>query len=351
MTDINNNFYAVMANTEFSSRWLAKNVGWTFKREIYEDPSKRVKLKKKYHEVLNEMFPEIYPTTPTKITIILGGPGITTMSMLFGCEIKYNKEIEPWAIPIIPNKIEPLHLKMPNINDGFLYLAEQFDKIREIYGRKVKIIEPDLQGPLNIAYELCGDKIFHYIGIKSKKHIGRHILKVVTDTYIEAHKWIRRLLKKKARKAFIVSECTSYFISPQTFEEFNLIYDTQAAKELGPIFVHSCGETSNEKIDLFTKLPEFVGAELGFGTDLKYARTIFKNENSNPLIYARIDPRRILNESFQQIREDVNWILKTAQGGPLTISCVGVPYGTPRKNIYTFHETCWKYNEQKKINY
>lgn len=348
MNDINNNFYAVMANTEFSSRWLAKNVGWSFEREIYEDPLKWIKLKKKYHEVLNEMFPEIYPTIPGKITTILGGPGIATMSMLFGCEIKYSKEIEPWAMPIIPNKIRPLQLKMPNINDSFLYLAEQYDKIREVFGRKVKIMEPDLQGPLNIAFKLCGDKIFQYIGIKSKKHIGRHVMQVATDTYIEAYKWIRRLLKQKARKPFVISECTSYFISPRTFEEFNLFYDSKAAKELGPIFVHSCGETSNEKIKLFTKIHEFTGAELGFGTDLKYARTIFKNENANPLIYARIDPRRMLSETSQQIREDVNWILRTGQGGPLTISCVGVPYGTPRENIHALHDTCWTYNEQKK---
>ncbi|TXT67564.1 MAG: hypothetical protein BAJALOKI1v1_50004 [Promethearchaeota archaeon] len=342
--------YYVACNIGFSSKWLACNVNWDYQQETINDPMKRIEMVKSFYEYFNANFSEIYPEIPRKLTINIGEIGVHTMPKLFGCKIKYSKEVEPWALPIIPNKINPMKLRIPNIEEGLRYLTIEYEKIREQYGRKIKVIAPDLQGPLNIAYRLCGKSIFYYIRIPSKKEIGHHIMKVITDTYIEVHKWIRKLLGERIRKAFVISECTSLYVSPHTFKEFNLKYDTMAAEELGPILVHSCGETTNEKLELFTQIPNFIGAELGFGTDLKHARKLFIGDHSNPLlIIARIDPLDMLKNNPNEIERKVKDILSRAQGGPLMLSVLEVPYGTPKENIIAYYTSCSELNETPTI--
>ncbi|MBD3341713.1 MAG: hypothetical protein GF353_21590 [Candidatus Lokiarchaeota archaeon] len=342
--------YNIISNTEFSSKWKVYNAGWDYRKIKISDPLLRIEMINKLNLELHKQFPEVYKKKKRKIQVNLGEFGVTTMPRLFGCEIKYSREVEPWGLPIIPEKLEPMKLKVPNIEDGLLWLAEEYDKIRDAYGRKIQVLIPDMQGPMNIAYKLCGDRFFQFIGIKSKKEIGHHIMQVVTETYIQAYQWIKKLLKQKPQKTFIVSECTSYFVSPQLFEEFNLKYDIKAAKQLGPIFVHSCGLTENRKIELFTKLPGLMGAELGYGSDLKYARRtlILKtNKEEKPLlIIARIDPRDMFNLSDKEIKERINKLICQAADGPLMISVLGIPYKTPKENVITFHKTCEEYNDK-----
>ena len=338
---------AANSYTGFSSKWLARNAGYDYRKDRISDPLKRIEMIKARDRVLNELYPEVYYKIPSRTLVNLGEFGISTMPRLFGCELKYEKELKPVAFPIIPEKIKPLDLKAPSVDDGLLWLAEEYDKIKELYGQKVRIVKPDLQGPMNIAFKLCGEHFFHYVLKKSKKHIGHHIMQVVTDTYIEVHKWMRKLLNQKLNSSFIVSECTSYFIGPKTFEEFNLKYDTQAVEELGPIFVHSCGPNSHEKLDLFFKMPKFTGADLSYGTDLKYAREIFYRDKFTPLlIVARIQPKDILLNSTNQITEKVNKLLEDGKGGPLTMMILDVPFGTPKQNVLAFHQTVSKFNQR-----
>jgi uroporphyrinogen-III decarboxylase len=342
----------VPPGTSFSSQWMARNAGWSCLKEDQLDPTKQCAMKLDVETALHRIFPEIYKGKPNadnskrKPNLSISPTGTVTMAEVFGCEIKYTKELDPWAIPIVKDDSDALSIRLPNMDDRLHWLAENHDRFKSVYPN-ASFNAPDLQGPLNIAYKLCGDKIFQYIRRESKKNIGHHLMQVVTDSYIEAQKWVRKLLGKPARMEFQIAECTSFFVGPKTFEEFNFHYDLQAIKELGPVRIHSCGLTTNVKLDIIATFPNLASVELGFGTDLKYARQVFQSKERGRLpISARVEPKRMMNEPPSQIRADVNWIIENAKGGPLSINCVGVPYETPKENILAMYKTCWEYDER-----
>lgn len=110
--------------------------------------------------------------------------------------------------------------------------------------------------------------------------------------------------------------------------------------------LHSCGE-STHNLEAFTKY-NIVSAEFGFGTDLAKARRLLIDPKIGPLPFScRIEPKRLLSLSREQIKEDVEFILNGVKGGPARIASVGVDYGTPRENLLAVMERVDEYYRQK----
>jgi hypothetical protein len=207
---------------------------------------------------------------------------------------------------------------------------------------------PNLQGPLNIAFESLGDnQMMKLLARKSKEDEARHILEVTSDTFLETHKALRKELKRSSRGGWTTAGCTYVYLSPRTFRKFVAPIIHKCAKELGPVGLHHCGVANHDQLDAYAEI-EFTGVEFGFGTDIHYARRKFINEKLGPLnVSCRISPYRMLNQPAEQIKKDVEWLVENGKGGPQSIHVVGCPHGTTDENVYALWNSIEDHNKRK----
>jgi uroporphyrinogen-III decarboxylase len=219
--------------------------------------------------------------------------------------------------------------------------------LQQYTAKEVNIGPPDQQGPMNLLFKLVGEQIYNYM--LKKKPIAHQLFENITSTYIHSHQYFKKLLhgmKPGQKMAFHVAECCSYLESPALVEEFNLKYDTACGEALGPMGLHSCGE-STRNLDVFAKF-NITWAEFGFGTDLKKARRLLISQSAGPVPFScRISPKRLLSLQPTQIETDVEFILDGVRGGPASIASVGVDHVTPRENLLAAMNRVSRYNEEK----
>jgi uroporphyrinogen-III decarboxylase len=226
------------------------------------------------------------------------------------------------------------------------WLYQEIDTFIDAGYSKYLIGFPDLQGPLNIAIRVIGDiRMLGLIAHHGKTSVVEHILEQCSDAYISVTQALRNATGRPKKYPFRVAGCTYFYLSPSQWERFCLPI-LHKISALGSISLHHCGEANSEKIKSYSKYP-WRSAEFGFGSDLKLARQIMHYPKGLPLPFScRISPYRMLNQSSSQIQQDIAWILQNAKGGPISISCVGVPLNTPEENIWTFYRTIEAYNHR-----
>jgi uroporphyrinogen-III decarboxylase len=261
--------------------------------------------------------------------------------------------MDPIALPIYETLLnnDPFNLRVPDLDTEMRFLFEEIDLLLDAGFKKTQIGLPDMQGPLNIAMRLIGDKkMISLIARPNKEKEVRHILNVTKDTYIQSIKALRRALGKPENGHISVSGCTHYYIAPKHW----LIYIKPIMHELethfGDLRLHHCGEANHERLDAYNQV-QFREVEFGFGTDIKYAREKYIHPKLGPIhISCRISPYRMLNQTSEIIKQDVEYLLSAGRGGPMNISVVGAPYNTPDENIYALWNTVQKYNIEKAEN-
>nr|MDO8117293.1 uroporphyrinogen decarboxylase family protein [Candidatus Sigynarchaeota archaeon] len=269
---------------------------------------------------------------------------------LYGAPVVYRPNQDPWSETVIEPGDDPvariLALDETAIEERFHPLAVIKDRVHERYSQnEVTIGPPDLQGPMNLLFRLCGERIYGYM--LKKKDIAHRLFDNITRTFINSHLYFRELLHgTRGKSMFSVAECCSYLESPGLIDEFNRKYDNQCAAELGPMNLHSCGE-STRNLDVFSKF-DIVSAEFGFGTDLAKARRLLVTPGIGPVpLSCRLEPKRLLSLSKEQVTADVEFIIHRVRGGPASICSVGVDLGTPRKNLLAAMARVEQYNKEK----
>ena len=256
--------------------------------------------------------------------------------------------MNPFAKSLLKPGDNPMDLKVPNLQDSMQWLLEEVDTLVEQGHEKKTIGLPDLQGPLNVAMKLVGDnQMLSLIARRSKAEVVEHILEVAADAYIEIYQTLRKATGRDPISNFSVSGCTYYYISPKQWTKFILPVVKKCEALGNGIRLHHCGEADSGRIDAYSKYP-WNAVEFGFGSDLALARKVFDHPKLGALeMSCRMSPYRMLNQSADQITSDIEGIISQVKGGPASINCVGVPYGTPEENLWALWNAVDAYNKAK----
>ena len=331
----------------FASDWFYHNAGLTMDERTMRDPLARIEHGIKSQRYLHQHYPKIFTKPPSEKGSPGIGVGVVTMPMLFGCKVRFTDHMDPIALPAIAPDADPVQLKMPNLDDAMQWLMDEIDVLVDHGYAKNTIGLPNMQGPLNIAFRVLGDnRIMSLIARPAKAPVVRHVLDVVSDTFIEATQRLRKETGHPVTGPFTMAGCTYYYLGPEQWKRVELP-TLKRCSVLGELGLHHCGLASPEKLDALAEWP-WTGVEWGFGTDLKHARQKYISPRLGPLPFScRISPYRMLNQPQNQITADVNWIIDNVGGGPTSINVVGIPWKTPDENIMAMKNAVEAYNAKK----
>lgn len=348
----------VSISFSFSANWYFKRshgqVEYT-KRVLLDEPATKARMDVDGARLRHEFLPEMFPSPGKMKPSVSLGIGLATIPhFLYKAPAMYFPYQDPWTDVLVQAGENPLDvvtcIDEARIEELYAPLAAQKDVLlQQFRPGEVSIGPPDQQGPMNLLFKLVGERIYHYM--LKKKDLAHRLFENITTTYINSHRYFRRLvhgMKPSQKATFQVAECCSYLESPALVEEFNLKYDTLCAEALGPMRLHSCGE-STHNLEAFSKF-KIIWAELGFGTDLKMARRLLVQPDTGPVeLSCRINPKRLLSLKPADIVKDVEFILDGVKGGPASIASVGVDHGTPRENLLAAMERVERYNDEKAL--
>lgn len=314
------------------------------------NPLKRLEMKKQQIKTMKKKYPDIFEDIKEDNAEPSLGFGVATVPSFFGAKVKFSEMMDPIALPIFEEILnnDPMNLRVPDLDNSMQFLFEEIDILQEAGFKKTQIGLPDMQGPLNIAMRLIGDKrMISFIARPNKEKEVRHILEITKETYIQSVKTLRKALDKPENAHISISGCTYYYISPKQWLKYIKPVLHELETHFGDLRLHHCGEANHERIDAYSQV-RFREVEFGFGTDIKYVREKFIHPKLGPVhISCRISPYRMLNQKAQQIKNDVEYLLDAGKGGPMNIAVVGTPLNTPDENIHALWNTVQEYNKRK----
>jgi uroporphyrinogen-III decarboxylase len=332
----------------FYPDWWHKNYGIAYGREYYFNPDYRVETQAKMAKALYERFGDVglgnaNPQPRPLITF-----GMVMLPAIFGCEIVYEEEALPWAMPLNLSKEDCDKLTKPDLMnvEPMKTVLGQIDYLKGKYGKVVGDI--NTTGVQNLALKLRGDSL--YIDYFDDPDFAHRLLSFCTDCIIDLWKLIYPITGTGAvdvtpmadPKIFCVPNCTVEQISGDTYEEFGLPYDTRLAQACHPFGVHHCGSL-DPVAEVYAKIPNLVFMEAGFGTDFGAARRIL---GPDVAFNARISPVLMKNGAADEVAAAVKDAID--QGAPLrnySIDTVGLTHGTPDENVRAARRTAMEFGK------
>ncbi len=338
----------IRAGFSFASDWFYHNCGTSMDEVTMRDPVLRQVMHEKQEHFVRKKYPTFFGEDSDKIRYHPSiGIGVVTMPLLFGCPVRFTPHMDPIAQPALAQTDDPMTLREPNLDDALQWVYKEIDAYVAAGWKKQEIGLPNLQGPLNIAMRVVGDtRMLNLIARKSQAPTVRHILDVISNTFIDVNRILRKSTGKPPVSGLTIAGCTYHYLGPSHWLEFCLPI-VKKCEVLGSLGLHHCGEAAAEKLEAYASYP-WTNIELGFGSDLKRARQLFIHPKLGPVPFScRISPYRMLNQPADQIRKDVEWICENAKGGPVSINVVGVPLGTSDENLWSMYNAVQDYNRKK----
>ncbi len=320
----------------FYPDWFNKNYGISFDEKYYFDPETRVEARMAIDRALYERFGDAGLGDPDPKPKPLITFGMVMLPAVFGCEIVFEKDALPWAIPLNLSEDEVMKLDVPDILGTYpmTEMVKQIESLKNKYGRVVGDI--NTTGVQNLALKLRGEQF--YIDYFENPELCRHLLKLCTQCVIELFKFNKKTTGTGAvdvtpmcdPKLCVLPNCTVEQISLETYENFVLPYDNEVADACGPVGIHHCGSV-NEVMEGYAKVRHLEFLEVGFGSDVRKTRQVF---GPDVAVNARINPVQMKNGSPQEIEAEVRRLID--EGAPLenfSIDTVGLTHGTPDENV------------------
>ncbi|MHA1698126.1 MAG: uroporphyrinogen decarboxylase family protein [Promethearchaeota archaeon] len=339
----------------FASDWFYYNAGLSMDEKTIRSTKLRLEYKKRATSFLEQRYPHIFmrdgkPKPESVIRPDLGW-GVVTLASLLGARIRFDPKMDPTPIPTVDiKKINIIRdIKALDMAEALAPIFKEIDEYMDMGFSKREIGFPNMQGPLNIAFETFGDnQMLSLLGRKSREAEVRHILDVTTTAFVDAYKILRKELKRSRRESWTVAGCTYYYLSPRIWKKYVHPVLERYMDELESVVnLHHCSTATPDQIKTYASI-KWHGLEFGFGTDISFVRRTIINDKVGPLnISCRISPYRMLNQPAEQIQKDVEWLIRVGKGGPQRIAVVGCPYGTPEENIHALWSTVQEFNKQK----
>ena len=186
--------------------------------------------------------------------------GIGILSSLFGARCRIINDTMPWVEHLEPAVLRAAVARgVPDLEqalgkrvmDTHRYYREKLRGFPKC-SRCVRISQPDLQGPFDIAHLLMGNDVF--LAVVDQPGFVHELLAVITDTYIAFRKLVDPQLSDAAGdgavylhgclfggKVLIKDDTAIINLSGDMYREFSKAYNDRIFAALGGGSLHFCG--------------------------------------------------------------------------------------------------------------
>jgi hypothetical protein len=186
--------------------------------------------------------------------------GVGIIASLFGAECRIFNNTMPWvehlgheeikkvAAKGVPELYQALGKRVVDTHRYYLEKLKAYPKC----SRCIRVTQPDLQGPFDIAELLVGGDIF--LGVYDYPELLHELLSVITETYIAFRKSLEPLLTDSAGDGFmylhgcifggkvLIKDDTGMAnLSGEMYREFSKIYNDRIIEAFGGGSMHYCG--------------------------------------------------------------------------------------------------------------
>jgi hypothetical protein len=340
-----------------SKGWLAKTLGVKFDREYYFSPNKRYEIDCQCNEYILRQFPDMqlfYSESNlgrlnyySKDQVLIGGiqPNMI-LGMLLGAEFIPNddKDADISSECLAGKNISNLPSPEKLLNHKLIHIFdEQIENVKSNENSRLCPIPPffwdisgqaAIHGVLTSAQKFIGESIFIYMMTHPQQ--CEELTSWIADAYIilckHFSKWVGGI------NSVHVGECSSCMISPELFERFVVPATSRIAQALGPIKLHSCGQ-STHILRACSNITNLCSLDIGGETSIAKIREIFGSKfhvSIAPIVrdFSSDTPLAILAWAKKVIKENDN--------GELTIVYHLEPdYNID--NVYALYEFVGKY--------
>ncbi|MEW6440228.1 MAG: uroporphyrinogen decarboxylase family protein [bacterium] len=332
----------------FYPDWWFRQYGLSFDRKYYMDPETRIEARMEMDRKLYERFGDVGMGDPNPKPRPFITFGMVMLPAVFGCEIVFQEDALPWAMPLNLSEEEVMRLTVPDL----LHTPPMTDMIRQIeylkgkYGRVVGDV--NTTGVQNLALKIRGEDL--YTDYFENPDLCQHLFRICTESIIRLFQFVYPVTGTGAMdvtpmsdpKIFVIPNCTIEQISLKTYEDLLLPYDNQIADACHPFGIHHCGSV-DQVLEGYAKVRHLEFVEIGFGSDVRKARQVF---GPRVAMNARISPVLMKNGSPEDAAAEVRSLIE--QGAPLgnfSIDTVGLTDGTPDENVKAARRAAAEYGK------
>lgn len=316
-----------------SKAWVNRAIGVVFDREYYFDPARRHAIDSECNEYAMATFPEMglfYSESNlgriaywNKEQVLVGGiqPNLI-LGMLVGAEFVAAGDKDADVTGNCCAGRDPSEMPVPEslVDHELIKLFD--DQIAEVqrgdHGQ-LDAIPPffwdasgraTIHGVLTTAQKLWGESVFMDMVAEPEK-CGA-MMEWIAEAYIV-------LCRHFAETAGIgitsvhVGECSCCMVGPELVERFIVPATTRIGDSLGPVRLHSCGQ-STHLLESFRKIGRLGSVDLGGQTSVRKAREIFGHET--PISIAP-EPELMSAEDTEAILDWARQVFADNAGGDL----------------------------------
>ncbi len=325
----------------FNPNWWFRNYGISFRKPFYLDPQTRIENDAYMQRALYLRFglgrPHPQPRPVLGSLFVAGG---FVIPALLGAKIRFSDAEAPLPAPLNLTAEEVMALKPSDLENTWPMdcLIEQARDLQQRYGYAVGDLNTD--GVLNVATLLRGNELF--TDFYDNPELAHHLFGVIAETIARVACFLRsvtgtcsiavnRSIVNVDPGIFLHANCSLQMISPDLYREHLLPYEIKLAERLGPFGIHHCGSN----LQLFAEAYAKTGGvfyDVGWGSDAVATRAQVKDAFLN----LRLSPIRMLQESAQTIRSDVeNLLCQAGSTDNIGLCCINMDYDTPDENVRT----------------
>jgi hypothetical protein len=328
----------------FNPNWWFRHYGIAFDEPFYFDTETRIKNDLLMRRALRERFGLGEPGAEARPIIgsmhVAGG---FVMPALFGVRITFAGNAAPWPVPANLSREEILALQVPDIQTAWPMdrLIADMDGLEDQFGYVVGDFDTD--GILNTALQLRGQRLF--IDFFEDTELVHHLFQVLAKTYVLVANYVKsrtgtcalatnRSILHVDAHIYLHSNCSVHMISPEMYTQFLLPYELFLAERLQPYGIHHCGDNLQAFAWAYAGVPATF-YDVGWGSDVARCRAAFPDAFLN----LRLSPVRMLQQTSDAIRRDVNMLLAAAGSlDKVGVCCINMDYGTPDENVLAMLE-------------
>jgi len=328
----------------FYPDWWHKHYGVSFDKKYYFDPYTRIEARMAMDRALHERFGDVGLGDPNPKPKPLITAGMVTLPAIFGCEVVFEDEALPWAMPMNLSEDKVMKLEVPDILNTWPMTEwlRQMDYLKSKYGKVTGDI--NTTGIQNLALKIRGDQL--YIDYFENPDLCHHLLRICTECVKQLFQFNYKATGTGAMDVTpmadpnlaVIPNCTEEQISNNTYEAFLLQYDNEVADAVQShgFGIHHCGSV-DQVLEGYAKVRHLKFIEIGFGSDVKRCRQVL---GPDVAVNARISPVLMKNGSAEEVAAEVRRLIE--EGAPLenySIDTVGITYGAPDENVKAARRT------------
>lgn len=334
----------------FHPSWWNRHYGIDFSQPFWDDPQTRIQADLVMRRGLFERFGAYGLGEEEPKARPLLGSDFTACGFLFsemlGCKLLYKPDTSPQVLCANLDDDACFALKVPDLdqNEPWQRIQRQLDYLQRNYGSVESHI--NLMGVQNIAMDLRGQELF--MDYYDPDSPAEHLLEVACGTMLAACKRLRsytpylsagvtNVIGHICPEVFLTSNCSVEMVSQQVYEQWLLKHDIQLAQTFAPFGIHHCGRTMEHVIRGYAKVPNLEFVEVGAFSDLA---TVAAALPEQVRINARYSPVRLMEVSEEDLRCELEEMVRIVPGNRLSISCVGLDQGISDAQVELFLSEC-----------